>query len=145
MALALNFRWLFHSFIEFISKQGMEPGFHTHNFPFLARKFNEWNIDLSQILIATHFNKAGFQMNPSKADCERVLEDMPKPNVLAIGILASGYFQPSAAIEYIATLPNIKGVAVGVSKEKHAIETFQLLKEKLVQNNESTRQLLNRT
>lgn len=132
MCLSLNLRWLFESYIEFISKQGIEPGFNTRNFPYLARKFDEWNIDLSQILIATPFNKVGFQMNPSKNECEKVLKEMPKPNVLAISILASGYFQPSEAVEYIATLPNIRGVSVGVSKEKHAVETFRLLKEKLV-------------
>jgi len=50
---------------------------------------------------------------------------------LAISILAAGYLSPSDAISYVATLPNVKGVAVGVSKEKHARETFRLLKEKL--------------
>jgi hypothetical protein len=48
--------------------------------------------------------------------------------VIAISILAAGYLSPSDAIDYIATLPNIKGVAVGVSKEKHAQETFKFLK-----------------
>jgi hypothetical protein len=56
---------------------------------------------------------------------------MPESNVIAISILAAGYLKPPEAIDYIATLPNIKGVAVGVSKEKHAHETFKLLKEKL--------------
>ena len=44
---------------------------------------------------------------------------------------SAGYLNPSEAIDYVATLPNIKGVAVGVSKEKHARETFRLLKERL--------------
>jgi hypothetical protein len=131
MGLALNLRWLFESFVEFTSKKGMIPGFNTRNFPYLVKKFEEWNIDLDKTLIATPFNKVGFQMNPSKADCERVLKEMPKPNVLAISILASGYFQPRVAIDYIATLPNIRGVSVGVSKEEHAVETFKLLKERL--------------
>jgi len=50
---------------------------------------------------------------------------------LAISILAAGYLKPEEAIDYITQLPNIKGVAVGVSKEKHANETFSLLKQKL--------------
>jgi hypothetical protein len=60
-----------------------------------------------------------------------MLAELPKPNVIAISILAAGYLSPSEAIDYLATLPNIKGVAVGVSKESHARETFKLLKEKL--------------
>jgi hypothetical protein len=131
MALALDFDWLFHSYVTYLSKLGMTPGFNTRNFPYLVRKFEEWNIDLGQTLIATPFNKAGFQMNPSKADCERALKDIPRPSVLAISILASGYLQPEEAIEYVAALPNIKGVTVGVSKERHALETFRLLKERL--------------
>ena len=77
------------------------------------------------------FNKVGFQMVPSKKECEKALAQLPKPNVLAISILAAGYLKPPEAIDYIAQLPNIKGVAVGVSKEKHANETFKLLREKL--------------
>jgi len=70
-------------------------------------------------------------MVPSKIECEKALADIPEPVVLAISILAAGYLNPSEAISYVATLPGVKGVAVGVSKEKHARETFRLLKEKL--------------
>jgi hypothetical protein len=131
MSLGLNLRWLFESYIEFMLKHGIVPGFNTRNFPYLVKRFKEWNIDLLQTFIATPFNKVGFQMNPSRPDCERTLKDMPKPNVLAISILASGYIPTREAVEYVAALPNIKGVSVGVSKEKHAVETFKLLKETL--------------
>jgi hypothetical protein len=96
-----------------------------------VEKFREWGINLEKILIATPFNKIGFQMIPLKEECEKALATLPKPNVLAISILAAGYLEPKEAIDYIARLPNIKGVAVGVSK-KHAKETFKLLREKLV-------------
>jgi hypothetical protein len=129
MSLGLNLRWLFESYIEFMLKHGIVPGFNTRNFPYLVKRFKEWHIDLAKTFIATPFNKVGFQMNPSRTDCERTLKDMPKPNVLAISILASGYIPTKEAVEYVAALPNIKGVSVGVSKEKHAVETFKLLKE----------------
>ena len=48
-----------------------------------------------------------------------------------MSILAAGYLKPVEASEYLATLPNIKGVAVGVSKEKQAKETFAILKKNL--------------
>jgi hypothetical protein len=131
MALAFNLDWLFESYVDFVSKLGATPGFNTGNFAYLVNKFNEWSVDLGEVTIAAPFNKAGFQMNPSRGDCEKILADVPEPNVIAISILAAGYLSPSEAIDYITTLPNIKGVAVGVSKEKHARETFRLLKEKI--------------
>lgn len=132
MALALNLDWLFKSYVDFLLGLGIKPGFNTRNFAYLVNKFREWGIDLRKIIIATPFNKIGFQMNPSKTECEKDLANIYEPNTIAISILAAGYLKPPEAIDYIATLPNIKGVAVGVSKERHARETFKLLKENLV-------------
>jgi hypothetical protein len=131
MILALDLKWFFRSYIDFLSKNRITPGFNTGNFSYLVNKLNEWNIDLHEIIIAAPFNKAGFQMIPSKTACEETLTKTPCPNLIAISILAAGYLKPPEALEYIATLPNIRGVAIGVSKEKHARETFMLLKEKL--------------
>jgi len=131
MALALNLEWLFKSYVDFMLRLGITPGFNTGNFAYLVNKFRDWRIDLSKVVIASPFNKAGFQMIPSIKECERALATVPEPIVIAISILAAGYLSPSEAIDYIAALPNMKGVAVGVSKEKHARETFKLLKEKL--------------
>jgi len=131
MALAFNMDWFFKSYMDFISQLGMQPGFNTRNFAFLVSKFREWKIDTDNIIVATPFNKLGFQMNPSREDCEKALADLQAPIVIAISILASGYLKPIEAIEYIRNLPNIRGVAVGVSKEKHAKETFRLLSKEL--------------
>jgi hypothetical protein len=131
MALALDFDWLFESYVRFLSRRSIIPGFNTRNFPFFVRKFREWNIDTSHILIATPFNKAGFQMNPSKQECEKTLSNLSNPIVLAISILAAGYLQPLEAIEYLAQLPNLRGVVVGVSRKQQALETFRLLKNSL--------------
>ena len=54
---------------------------------------------------------------------------LPNPVVIAMSILASGYIKPEEASKYLASLPNIKGVAVGVSKEKQAKETFAILRK----------------
>ena len=131
MALALNLDWVFKEYVNFMSKQKITPGFNTGNFPFLVNKFNEWNIDMRKIVVAAPFNKVGFQMTPSIEECESALKIMPEPAVIAISILAAGYIPPKEAADYLATLPNIKGIAVGVSKEKHAKETFKLFKESL--------------
>jgi hypothetical protein len=131
MALALNFDWLFHSYVTYLSKLGITPGFNTRNFPYLVRKFEEWNIDLGQTVIATPFNKAGFQMNPSKEECETTLSRLSSPIVIAISILAAGYLKPPVATDYIANLTNLKGIVAGVSTEQQARETFKLVKEQL--------------
>jgi hypothetical protein len=131
VALSLKLDWLFKAYIDCASSLGVKPGFNTCNFEYLVNRFREWRIDLSHLAIASPFNKVGFQMTPCKRDCEKALESVRESSIIAISILASGYLSPMEAAEYLATLPNIKGIAVGVSKQKHAQETFKLLKEKL--------------
>jgi len=131
IALALNLDWLFKSYMDFVMKLGFTPGFNTGNFSHLVEKFRSWNIDLHRLTIAAPFNKVGFQMNPSRGACEKTLESIPEPNVIAISVLAAGYLNVREAIEYIAALPNVRGVAIGVSKESHARESFRILRENL--------------
>jgi hypothetical protein len=131
MALALEMDQLFKSYIEFMEKSGIRPGFETRNFAYLAGKFSEWNIDSSKVTLVSSFNKVGFQMGPSKIECEKALERVDGAEVIAMSILAAGYLKPADAIEYLASLQGISGVVVGVSKEHHATETFRLLSEGL--------------
>jgi hypothetical protein len=128
MALALNFDWLFKSYVSYLSAKGITPGFNTRNFPYLVKKFVEWQIELDPIVIETQFNKAGFQMNPSRDECEKTLQSLRSPIVLAISVLAAGYFKPSEALDYIVSLENLKGAVVGVSSEQQARELFSLFK-----------------
>jgi hypothetical protein len=130
MGLALNFDWLFKSYVSYLLKKGITPGFNTRNFPYLVNKFSEWDISLEQTLIETQFNKAGFQMNPSREECEKTLSSLSSPVVLAISVLAAGYFKPPEALDYIDSLDNLKGVVVGVSTMQQASELFQLLKKR---------------
>jgi hypothetical protein len=132
MALALDLDWFFKACVNFILAKEFMPGFNTCNFAYIVNKFREWDIDLSKIVIAAPFNKVGFQMPPSKEACEKTLEGLNEPILMAISVLAAGYLKPAEAIDYIASLRNVKGVAIGVSKERHARETFKLIKEKLV-------------
>jgi hypothetical protein len=131
MGLALGFDWLFKSFIRYLSERKITPGFNTRNFPYLVKRFDEWGIELDGTLIVTPFNKAGFQMNPSKEQCERTLAGMPCHVVLAISVLAAGYYKPSMAVDYLASLNNLKGLIVGASNEQQASETFRLFREAL--------------
>jgi len=131
MLLALNADWLVKSFIDFLAERKIKPGFETRNFVYLVSKFKEWDIDFSKILIAAPFNKVGFQMVPSKEECEKALAEVPESTTIAFSILAAGYLKLEEATDYVQTLSNLKGVAVGVSKEHHARETFAILERKL--------------
>lgn len=130
MIIALNLDWLAKSYIKDVLDLGIKPGFETRNFAYLVNKFQEWGIDFKKIVITTAFNGVGFQMNPSKEACEEALARVPESNVIAMSILASGYLKLPEATEYAKSLHNIKGIVVGVSKEKHAYETFKILRDK---------------
>jgi len=131
MALALQLDWLFSSYIDFMHQIKIKPGFETRNFAYLVKQFKEWNIDFSKIIIVAPFNKVGFQMNPSKIECEKKLENLHESNIIAMSILAAGYLNLPEATEYLQKLPNIGSVVVGVSKEYHALETFRFLNKVL--------------
>jgi len=131
MALALKLDWFVRSYIEFVSGIGIKPGFETRNFAYLVRTFREWNINFRDVLVAAPFNKAGFQMNPSRVECEKALAEVTESSVIAMSILAAGYFKLPEAVNYVKSLPNLKGVVVGVSNERHANETFKTLKLEL--------------
>ena len=127
LALALNMSSIFKSYVDYIQKLGIASGFNTCNFPYLVSRLKEWSIDLRNVVIAAPFNKIGFQMTPSREESEQTLKTLEGSSLIAISILAAGYLNLQEAMQYIGSLPNVKGAAVGVSKEKHAEETFRLL------------------
>lgn len=131
LALATDMDWLFKAHVDYALKIGLTPGFNTCNFVRLLSKLEDLETSPGNVTIASPFNKVGFQMSPSKRECEQALKSLSAPTLIPISILAAGYLRPLEAIEYIATLPNIKGVVAGVSKNAQASETFRLMREKL--------------
>ena len=129
IALALNLEWVFRTHIDFMRKQGIKPGFETRNFAYLINKFQQWGIDTAGIVFAASFNAIGFQMCPTQAACENALEKTSDAEILAFSILAAGRLKMPEAIKYISQLNKLNGVAVGISREEHSINTFSLLKK----------------
>lgn len=129
MALGLEMDWLVRAHVEFNVSAGMRPGFNTSNLPHLVKKFEDWGISLEGSVIAAPFNAEGFQMCPSREECERVLGDLERSQVIGFSILAAGHLNYSDAIEYVTRLPNLSGVAVGVSRMEQARSTFKRLQE----------------
>lgn len=119
------------SFSRYIkSKFNCQPGFCTVNFPSLVKVLN--SIGLSNSVIMAPFNKVGYQMNPTKAKCEKALSENPQMWVIAMSTLASGALKPEQAYEYLfRDLQDINSVVVGVSTKAHADETFSLLNKYL--------------
>jgi hypothetical protein len=133
MALAMDMEWIFRAHIDLMEKRGIKPGFHTHSLPHLLRKLNQWRIDPRKISITTQFNSLGFLMCPDKEKVEEALKLLPEgTDVIAYGVLASGYLKLDDAIAYVNSRPQLKGVVVGVSREQQAQETFQQMKGKLL-------------
>jgi hypothetical protein len=129
MALGLGLEWLFRAHLDFSASAGLKPGFNTSNLPYLVERFAEWNLSLEGCVVAAPFNAEGFQMYPSREECERVLAQLKGVEVVGFSILAAGHLEYSAAIEHVTNLPNLTGVAVGVSKLDHARSTFRRLRE----------------
>lgn len=135
MALALDMGWLFRTHIELMKTLGIKPGFETRNLPYLVKQFKKWGIDFRGIVIEAPFNMAGFQMCPSRADCENALAGAAGSEVIAFSILAAGYLKLPQALDYIDRLDSIRGIAIGVSSEKQAAETFSAARESFLKRN----------
>ena len=126
LALSLKAQSIFEFYVDYIKDTyGVIPAFGTMNFARLVKGFDEWGIE--KPLIMASFNRASFQMNPSRVECERCLREYDV-NVLAMSTLAAGYLKPKQAYEYLFSLPNIESVVVGVSTKEHAEETFGVIR-----------------
>lgn len=122
LALALDMKQIFQTFQEHLyDNHKVNAGLVTKNFPMLVSKLDKWNLDYKYIM--TSFNKVGFQMNPSKQECENALNSY-KGNVIAMSILAGGFISLQDAYEYISTQPRIRNLVMGLSSIEHAKDTF---------------------
>jgi hypothetical protein len=131
MAVGLNMEWIFRTHIALMRKRGITPGIHSHQLPLLIKQFKTWGIDCKGLAFTTQYNSLGFGMCPSREECEAVLKTLPESEIIAYGILASGYLKVPEAANYVKGFPELTGLVFGVSKESHARETFKLIKESL--------------
>jgi len=107
---------------------GAKPGFVTYNLARFVRLFEEAGVSLKDVVIMTPFNSLGFQMSPGRAPSEACLSGCSGANVIAMSIMAGGYLTLDQAVDYLRTLPNLAGIAVGASSKQHAEETFAKLR-----------------
>ncbi len=137
LGLAIGLRSAFELFADEVQNRfEAQPAFATKNLPLLLRRFGEWGFH--RPLVLSHFNKAGFNMNPTRAACESALR-AHDVQVMAMGTLASGYLRPDEAYSYLFSLPRIDSVVVGVSSPAHAEETFAAIRRHRPQPEDSPR------
>ena len=119
LALGLGMREVIETFIERIKdKYQVKPGLVTKNLPRLIKSLEEGNIEIPTIM--TSFNPIGYQMNPSKIECERQIS---KTKIIAMNVLAAGYVKPRESFDYLSKL-ELNSVVVGMSTKEHAQETI---------------------
>jgi hypothetical protein len=129
LALAFGMRDVFEFYLAEVPKVcGAAGAFATKNLPTLLERFRGWG--LPKPIVMTHFNKAGFHMNPDRASCEAAAA-AHEVGILAMGSLASGHLRPDEAYAYLAGVRNIEGVVVGVSRVSHVEETFAAIRRHL--------------
>ena len=100
------------------------PGFVTRNFMRFVDLIRDTHEPFSEIIVMAPFNLIGYQMNPSRKSCEECLAGMRGGNVISMSLLAGGYVPLDAAFDYVKNLPNLTGIAIGVSSVDHAETTF---------------------
>jgi len=130
-ALAFKHKELLQEYIDHVcDKYSVRAGLVTRNFARLVSFLKEEDIDQNCIMVMTPFNRVGFQMTPTKEECEVAL-DQCGANVLAISTLAAGSVKVNDALEYLRTKPRLKGFVIGVSNPEQARETFGKFRERL--------------
>jgi len=129
LCLGLRNVGMFEAFAKHVrEKYHASPGFVTYNLVRFVEVFREAGLPLQGITIMTPFNSIGFQMSQSRQSCEDCLSTLNEGDVIAMSVLAGGYSKLDEAVSYITGLPKLSGVAVGVSSEEHARDTFAKLR-----------------
>ena len=124
LALSLRMKRIFEAFQEHLhDRYKLDAGLVTKNFPLLVSALDDWNIRYSHIM--TSFNKVGFQMNPSRKECENTLLKFGG-RIIAMSVFAGGYINPEEAFRYLESLPNLNTAVVGISSVAHAKSTLDL-------------------
>lgn len=127
LILGYDIKEVFQRYCDFIRKKyNVLPGFITLNMPYLKNKLEQWGIE--EVVICSSINAAGFNMNPSKEEYERVIaeNDPNKYQLMAMNVLASGSITPEESYGYINKL-NVQSVVFGASSKGHIKSSVDLI------------------
>jgi hypothetical protein len=129
MAITLNAESLMKDLVIYISNFGVVPGFVTRNLCRFVEVCRGWGVPIERVAIMTPINKLGFQMTPSREACEVVLNELNGTKIVAMSPLAGGRLGLEDGISYLKSIHNLASIAIGLSSEVHARETFEYLRK----------------
>jgi hypothetical protein len=125
LALAFKLDELIQTYAEVVQEDlGLVPGFQTRNFARLVDFMKTSKLPVDEYTFMAPFNPIGFQMPMGRKASEDALASLASPNVIAISILGGGQVSLADSLSYLSSVRQIRSVAVGVSTEQHAEETF---------------------
>ncbi|MFP4082802.1 MAG: hypothetical protein ACLFVG_08605 [Candidatus Aminicenantes bacterium] len=129
LALVNDNKKVFDAYCDYIRNSfKAEPFIATHNFGRSLPKYEQWDLDITGI--HTSFNKKGFMMRPSAAECEKLLEKTDK-YILAKKILAGGTLSPEEAFDYVKG-KNIPSLVVGLGSVQEVYHTVAVARAALI-------------
>jgi hypothetical protein len=130
LIVSFDMKGLAEEYVDFVKESlGIIPGYVTRNFARFVDFASSTGISMRDIVVLTPLNKVGFQMNPTRQDCEQSLIYHPDLSVIAMSVLAGGYCSVEESIRYLLHLKRDVSCVVGVSTEEHAVETFTKFKQ----------------
>lgn len=106
------------SYIE--EKYSAQPAFCSLSSYRLMNYFK--NRGIQDTVIMAPFNPIGYQMNPSREDCERSLQEY-SCQLTAMSVLGAGVVRPDDAKKYLNEL-SIESFIVGASSKAHIDDSF---------------------
>jgi len=124
-ALALGLTSLLEEFVGYVRRRySLTAGLQTRNFPLLVDSYARERYSLAEVSVMTPFNPLGFQMCPSRTECEAALERAHCQSVVAVSVLAGGQLPAEQAASYIRSQHGVSSVAIGALRPAHIRETF---------------------
>jgi len=129
LLLGLRAKPIFVEFANHVrSTYGVDPAFNTMNMPRLVDFLLDCGIE--NPVVCSAINKIGYFMHPNRSSYEETIKARSfRP--MAMSILASGAVPPDEAVEYIASLKNIKSIVFGASSRTHILDTKALIEKHL--------------
>lgn len=126
LLLALEIDGVLKFFADYVrDKHETRPGFGSLNLPRLVKRLEAEGVEDAAIM--TSVNKMGFFMNPSRKECESVLEN-PDLDIMGMSILASGAISAEEAFRYAVEFPAVKCLLFGASRDETLAKSLGIIK-----------------
>ena len=109
--------------MDCINEAGAIPGLVTHRPVRLLTWLREAKLNVGALMVP--LNKEGIFMDGSPRQVIELLRDF-SGLIIAKKVLGAGKIPAREALEYVASVPLVDCVAVGVASEEEARETFSI-------------------